>query len=114
MPSDFNSALENQLTLVDNDLFAFLAQNATPVHAHNAIDNTTKTVKPGALWWEESLPADTLLYTCVHAFQGRQKDKPVDAKTNMTDFKQTFETNPYLQIGGNETVGMGFCLTKLV
>ncbi|MDY0136088.1 MAG: type III-B CRISPR module RAMP protein Cmr4 [Thiomicrospira sp.] len=114
MPNDMKQALEDQLTLVDDDIFAFLAQNATPVHAHNAIDNATKTVKSGALWWEESLPADTLLYTCIHAFQGRQKDQPVDAQTNLADFKQAFDANPYLQIGGNETVGMGFCLTKLV
>lgn len=114
MPSDMKTPLENQLTLVDDDLFAFLAQNATPVHAHNAIDNETKTVKQGALWWEETLPADTLLYTCVHAFQGRQKDQLVDASINLADFKQAFESNPYLQIGGNETVGMGFCLSKLV
>lgn len=112
MPSDTKAALEAQLTVVSDDLFAFLAQNSTPVHAHNAIDSDTKTVKAGALWWEESLPSDTLLYTCVHAFNGREKDKPVTAEDNLTAFKQVFSDNPYVQMGGNETVGMGFCLAK--
>jgi CRISPR-associated protein Cmr4 len=112
MPSNSKDALEKQLTIVSDDLFAFLAQNSTPVHAHNAIDPATKTVKNGALWWEESLPSDTLLYTCVHAFNSREKEGNKDAATNLDDFKQVFTNNPYLQIGGNETVGMGFCLTK--
>jgi CRISPR-associated protein Cmr4 len=112
MPDGSKAALEKQLTIVSDDLFAFLAQNSTPVHAHNAIDPATKTVKDSALWWEESLPSDTLLYTCVHAFNSRDKEGNKDAATNLDDFKQLFTNNPYLQIGGNETVGMGFCLTK--
>ncbi len=117
MPPESKAALEAQLTIVSDDLFAFLAQNSTPVHAHNAIDSNTKTVKAGALWWEESLPSDTLLYTCVHAFNGREmgedkKLKPVSAEDNLAAFTSVINNNPYLQIGGNETVGMGFCLAK--
>lgn len=112
MPTESKVALEKQLTIVSDDLFAFLAQNSTPVHAHNAIDSATKTVKAGALWWEESLPSDTLLYTCVHAFNSRDKEGNKDALANLDDFKEVFTNNAYLQIGGNETVGMGFCLTK--
>ncbi|MCH9741681.1 MAG: type III-B CRISPR module RAMP protein Cmr4 [Proteobacteria bacterium] len=112
MPTGSKAALEKQLTVVSDDLFAFLAQNSTPVHAHNAIDSATKTVKAGALWWEESLPSDTLLYTCVHAFNSRDREGNKDATANLDDFKQAFANNAYLQIGGNETVGMGFCLTK--
>ena len=111
MPSESKTALEAQLTLVSDDLFAFLAQNSTPVHAHNKLTEN-KTVDGGSLWWEESLPSDTLLYTCIHAFNGREKDKPVKAEVNLTAFQQIFNDNPYLQIGGNETVGMGFCLAK--
>lgn len=117
MPSESKAALEAQLTIVSDDLFAFLAQNSTPVHAHNALHSDTKTVKAGALWWEESLPSDTLLYTCVHAFNGREmgedkKLKPVSAEDNLAAFTSVINNNPYLQIGGNETVGMGFCLAK--
>jgi CRISPR-associated protein Cmr4 len=117
MPTGSKAALEKQLTIVSDDLFAFLAQNSTPVHAHNAIDSATKTVKAGALWWEESLPADTLLYTCVQAFNGREmgedkKSNQVKAEDNLSAFTDVMKANPYLQIGGNETVGMGFCAVK--
>ncbi len=117
MPEDSKTALEKQLTVVSDDLFAFLAQNSTPVHAHNKINSDTKTVVAGALWWEESLPADTLLYTCIHAFNGREltedkKHSQVTAVDNLAAFTSAMSGKPYLQIGGNETTGMGFCLAK--
>lgn len=117
MPTGSKAALEKQLTIVSDDLFAFLAQNSTPVHAHNKLNSDTKSVEKGMLWWEESLPSDTLLYTCVHAFNGREmgedkKLKPVSAEDNLAAFTSVINNNPYLQIGGNETVGMGFCLAK--
>lgn len=119
MPEGSAEALKKQLTIVSDDLFAFFSQNATPVHAHNAIDSETKTVKAGALWWEESLPADTLLYTCVQAFNGREigednkpKSNQVKAEDNLSAFTSIMTKKPYLQIGGNETVGMGFCAVK--
>jgi CRISPR-associated protein Cmr4 len=117
MPEGSKTALEKQLTIVSDDLFAFLAQNSTPVHAHNKINSDTKTVVAGALWWEESLPADTLLYTCIHAFNGREltedkKSNQVKAVDNLTAFTSVIANKPYLQIGGNETTGMGFCLAK--
>lgn len=117
MPSDTKAALEKQLTVVSDDLFAFLAQNSTPVHAHNKLDSNTKSVEKGMLWWEESLPADTLLYTCIHAFNGREltedkKHSQVTAVDNLAAFTSVMSGKPYLQIGGNETVGMGFCLAK--
>ena len=47
--------------IVHDDIFSFLTRNATSVQPHIAIDSTTKTVKDGALWFEESLPPETLL-----------------------------------------------------
>jgi CRISPR-associated protein Cmr4 len=116
MPEGSKAALEKQFTIVNDDLFAFLAQNSTPVHAHNKL-TANKTVDGGSLWWEESLPADTLLYTCVQAFNGRElsedkKSNQVKAEDNLSEFADVMKANPYLQIGGNETVGMGFCLAK--
>jgi CRISPR-associated protein Cmr4 len=102
--------LESQLVIVSNDMFAHLCQHATPVNAHIAIESATKTVKAGALWYEETLPPETLLYVGLSAVKARAKDKgaefPADAilsvVTGMIDKK-------WLQVGGNETVGMGWC-----
>ncbi|MDM8565354.1 type III-B CRISPR module RAMP protein Cmr4 [Candidatus Halobeggiatoa sp. HSG11] len=109
--ADINK-LEEQLVIVNNDIFSHLARYATPVNAHIKIDNDTKIVKKGQLWYEETLPSDTLLYTTVAAFKSR-KDK--SEKTNSSILKHImdlFSERPYLQIGGNETVGMGWCKIK--
>jgi CRISPR-associated protein Cmr4 len=107
---DAEAALRKQLALVSDDRFSHFAQFATPVNAHVCIDNATKTVKPGALWYEESLPPDTLLYVTLHALKARQNgvDKTaVEVLDHITT--ELFGQRPYLQLGGNETVGMGWC-----
>ncbi|SDX45406.1 CRISPR-associated protein Cmr4 [Allochromatium warmingii] len=112
--SDAENALRKQLALVDDDRFNHLAQFATPVNAHICIDNRTKTVKPGALWYEESLPPDTLLYVTLHALRSRQQDGETcaqDILAHVTD--ELFGQRPYLQLGGNETVGMGWCKVSI-
>jgi len=106
------NALKEQLVIVNNDIFSHLARFATPVNAHIAIDNTTKIVKPGALWYEETLPADTLLYTTIVAFKSRKKDSKKEANDILQDILGLFSQHPYLQMGGNETVGMGWCKVK--
>ena len=109
---DRNAAdlLRRQLAIVDDDLFGYLARYAVPVAAHVCIDNATKTVKTGALWYEESLPADTLLYVALSAWGSRNAKAPRSSSEILNDVEQgLFSDAPYLQIGGNETVGMGWC-----
>ena len=102
--------LQRQLALVDNDLFSYLARYALPVAAHVRIDNETKTVAPGALWYEESLPAETLLYVGLTAWPSRNAKAPKASADLLADLQQgLFDKGPYLQVGGNETVGMGWC-----
>ncbi len=102
--------LQQQLAIVEDDLFGYLARYAVPVAAHVCIDNATKTVKPGALWYEESLPSDTLLYVALTAWDSRKAKSSRSSADILHDVKQDlFGDKPYLQIGGNETVGMGWC-----
>src|SRR5437763_951036 len=50
-----------RFAVVDDDVFSFLAQTATQVDARVRIDEHAKTVAKGQLWYEESLPAETVL-----------------------------------------------------
>lgn len=107
--ADFAARLTEQLAIVEDDLFAHFAQHCTPVAPHIAIDNARKTVKQGALWYEEVLPSDTVLYFSVsaHASRGRQR---MHASEVLKAYLGLFEQGkPWLQVGGNETVGMGWC-----
>ncbi len=103
--------LKQQLAIMQNEDFAAFSLTATAVTPHIAIDNTNtkKTVIPGALWYEETLPPDTLLYTMLLANPSRSSNG-MDAATVLSHVTGMFSGDkPYLQIGGNETVGMGWC-----
>ncbi len=102
--------LRSQFAIVDDDLFGYLARYAVPVAAHVRIDNKTKTVEPGALWYEETLPPDTLLYVTLSAWGSRNSESVRSSAQILADVKTgIFGNAPYLQVGGNETVGMGWC-----
>jgi len=100
--------LSEQLTIVSNDQFNYLAKYATPVTPHIAIDNAKKVVKQGALWYEETLPAETAFYFALSAHKSRGNDLTAEAILKCIT-EGLFSDSPYLQLGGNETVGMGWC-----
>lgn len=109
MPDELKEALTKQFTLVSDDTFQHLAQHATPVTAHVRLDDK-KTVEKGALWYEETLPPESLLYVALNAGDSRKKDTTLNAETIIKRLREKlFSAHPYLQIGGNETVGMGWC-----
>ncbi|TGO02467.1 hypothetical protein PN36_24515 [Candidatus Thiomargarita nelsonii] len=99
---DAETALKNQLVVVNNEIFSHLSRYATAVNAHIKMGDT-KTVQKGALWYEETLPPDTLLYVPL-----------VAQAVNVIEQIQNLFEHPYLQVGGNETVGMGWCKIEVV
>lgn len=121
MKFDATNALQEQLVIVSDNMFAHLCQHATPVNAHIAIKSETKTVKGGALWYEETLPPETLLYVGLAASNVRKPktDKlSIELPENesaqwvLNAVVDLFKDKHWLQIGGNETVGMGWCAVK--
>lgn len=116
MPESVGKALSHQFTIVADDHFRHLAEHATPVNAHVRLDDK-KTVAKGALWYEETLPPETLLYVGLNAVASRRKDgeTKLTADAVMARLRETlFGEHPYLQLGGNETVGMGWCRAALL
>jgi len=111
----FAQRLQAQLAIISDDMFAHLANFATPVTPHIALDNARKTVKHGALWYEETLPPESVLYLTLAASPSRRKDTAIGASEILTSALQLFPANqPYVQLGGNETVGMGWCRVQTV
>lgn len=118
--TDAQTELQKRLVVVSDDMFGFLVQHATPIAAHIAIDNTNKTVRDGALWYEETLPPETLLYVPIMAHSSRkQGGQALDAlavrkAVAETLFKKGEADDAWLQVGGNETVGMGWCAVNAI
>lgn len=96
--------LSRQLAVVSDEEFAHFARYSLPVQARNVLDAESKTSKN--LWYEETIPPDTLMYSLILARPG--KEAQVD------ELKGLLEEKPYVQAGGNETVGQGWFITKTV
>jgi len=95
------SRLKDQLIVMHNDDFQWFASYGLPVNARNKLDKKKKSKN---LWYEESLAPDTLLYAML--FERKEK--------TLSRIKSLFDSRPYLQLGGNETVGMGWFAVKTI
>ena len=100
-----------RLVVVHDDRFRWFAEHATPKAAHVALDNDTKTNVGGALWYEEPLAPDTVLYAPLTAEASRAKTYRIAAADVLAVATKRLEIpeRPYLRVGGNATLGMGWC-----
>lgn len=98
--------LEDSLVVVSDDEFNYFASHCLPVNARNKLEKNTKTSEN--LWYEETVPADTLFYALLITRPGEQQSQAIETVTEL------FERRPYLQVGGNETVGQGWCVISLL
>lgn len=94
----------SNVVIVRDDFFAYLSQRRLPVRMRNRLEPVKKTVVTGALWSEESLPPETLLYTVIAERAARSNSPSVN--TALTLFQKNLPG--HLQVGGNETVGEGW------
>ncbi len=113
--SDTDKAeLEQQLVIISDDQFRYFCRAAIPVQTRIALESKTKVVKQGALWTEESLPAETIMYNCLTLTNSRKELPTKDASALAEWFVDTMMDSPYLQVGGNATVGMGWFSLKQI
>lgn len=108
----FKEKIKTNLVILPEDAFRDFTQFATEVIARIRIEQESKTVAQGALWTEEHLPSDTLLYSPLHATRPRTATNLFnDANANpsadkVIQFVKDLNLNR-IQLGGDETVGRG-------
>lgn len=105
-----NKVKRSLVILPDNDFRDFVLY-ATEVITRVRIDRSKKTVEKGALWTEEHLPTDTLLYVPIYATDARKNGKDGSKLSGEQILGKARalggKTGNYLQLGGDETVGRG-------
>ncbi|MEO0249210.1 MAG: type III-B CRISPR module RAMP protein Cmr4, partial [candidate division WOR-3 bacterium] len=102
--------VKTDLILLPDDAFREFVRHSTEVQARVRIDNGKKTVDKGALFYEEALPSDTLLYSVVMAHDpARDADRrPEGLKTHEDVMRMVAEIDGRrLQFGGDATIGRG-------
>jgi len=106
---DIQEKLNKDLVIVSNNVFRDIVSLTTDIVARIKINPETGTVQRGGLWYEEYLPADTLMYSLILIPNRLNNLKPKDVEERM----EKYSGKP-LQIGGDETIGKGFARIKLV
>jgi CRISPR-associated protein Cmr4 len=103
----FAARLSGQLAVVSDAELRFLTEHATEVVARTRIDPDTGTVQTGALWTEESLPAETLLWSTALFSDGRRKGGSPKAAELQAQFVKKARAQHRIRLGGDRTVGRG-------
>lgn len=105
--------VKEHFVILSDDDFTHFVRYATEVVARIRLDYERKSVANGALFYEEFLPAETVLYSLVIASSSRQENDINQNALQMMGYLR--KTLPQvLQIGGNETIGKGLCMTRLI
>jgi CRISPR-associated protein Cmr4 len=100
-----------RIVMVSDETFRDFVTLSTEVITRNKIDNETGTVKNGALFSEEYLPPETVLFSLLQNGPVNVKDKatiPDELKDAGSVQKFLTDNLPEVfQLGGNATIGKG-------
>lgn len=132
MPADdvykyWQDKIQKSLVVLSNDDFCDFVSLSTEVIARIRINQETGTVKKGALWYEEYLPSDSILYSLALTspiFQESDEDKGIFQLTEQEKAENRDESEKVMefledglpsviQLGGNATIGKGIVRTKV-
>lgn len=113
---------DNFIILSDDD-FTDFTQHNTEVITRIKIDNNTGTVEKGALFTEELLPAETVMYSLcmtskIFIDEASRKDSATVKEAGADEGKYLIDTvsekiPKYIQIGGDATIGKGLCYVSM-
>ena len=102
--AEAQSDLARRFALLPDEIMSFLAETATEIRSRIAIDANTGTVRRGALWYEENLPAETVLWGMFALSAPNGSDDPRSVGP-LADSLPSSDT--LLQLGGKAGVGRG-------
>lgn len=103
----WQGSLKEHLCLVPDEVFSFLFTTATEIIARIRLQENSKVVAQGGLWYEEALPAETILSGIALATPRDNGEKSLHFSEVFPELEKLTETT--LQLGGKGTVGRGLC-----
>ena len=98
------AAFKSRVIMIPNDDFKYFTMQATEVITRNRINSETGMADGGALFTEEYLPPESIMYSLM--FLKREIEKMCVLKTHLN--------GNIIQIGGNATLGKGLFSVKFV
>lgn len=109
--------LVRHLVILPEDDFRDFALYSTEVNTRIKLVPETKTVQSGALWTEENLPSDSLLYAPLALGDSREyrngdTNPQFTAEQVAAMLREAFHEQRF-QLGGNETTGRGYVMANI-
>ena len=106
---DFQTEFIQRFVVVPEAELVHLSHAAAHVPIRNALDDN-KTVKDGALWSEENMPAESIFWGTVAADTLQDsKNNTYPSDVSLANFTELAQKTPRLQLGGKATIGRGMC-----
>ncbi|MFB3764879.1 MAG: type III-B CRISPR module RAMP protein Cmr4 [Methanotrichaceae archaeon] len=109
----WRNALPKRLAILHRDAFRDFTTFSTEIVTRIRLESATKTVAEKALWTEEHLPVDTLLYAPLMASPTRVQNS---VRLSGTEILQKICSQGLTRtvLGGDETVGRGVVSLRFV
>jgi len=101
-----------RFAITDDNALNFFCETALPVDARIAIDSETGAVKAGALWYEETVPPETLFIGFAAVNRSFNKDVKLDKNQLSSYLQKTGDIT--CQMGGKSTTGKGFVTLSFI
>jgi len=111
--------VQKDIVVLSDDAFRDFVNLSTEVITRTKIDNTTGTVKDGALFTEEYLPSESVLYSIIMAApifsENKGSFQASNAEAEAAKVLAYFEAGlpKVIQLGGNATLGKGLIRTYI-
>ncbi len=103
---EWQAILIGRFAIVHDQVMTFLLDTATEITARIKLLEDAKTVKKGGLWYEEALPAETILSGLVVSTPLKSKEEEISEMLTSLAGKPA-------QFGGKATVGRGLCRLQI-
>lgn len=105
---EWQELLVKRFVVLPDNTFSFLADTATEIRMRIKIDRSTRTVQQGALWSEENLPAESVLWGIMGISNSRNSHD--SDKRSADDLSAQLKPGEFnIQLGGKHTIGRGLC-----
>jgi CRISPR-associated protein Cmr4 len=110
---------QKRLVIIPDKNFEYLTNHCTQISTRIKLNKQkTTTGGGGNMWVEETLPPETIMYALAvcHAprMQAKEKKEGQDGgPEEVARLLNALVDDGYLQIGGNETVGQGWCCINM-
>ena len=110
----WKDTLAKRLVIVSDEFFSYFIKNACEVTARIRINDTIGSVDKGALFYQEQLPSETMLYAILGELHKPCGENVTNVDTVAKIEAKVNDAGNILQIGGDATIGLGFCSVKFI